>query len=176
MQHDARTLAVAAGTPLTNIEIEVRDLASAIALVREGAGLSLVPGIDAAGNAAGLTGRQARATHLSDVRARRLSRERAVARGANLHRSRAIKFARSNAGYAQGVTRILQSRKEPPSQGPSSARPWRSRSPCLHWARDHRSSRANRRPCTRQNPDNCGRGSPPRSALPAGRRARDRPR
>jgi len=40
---NARTLAAAAGTPLTNIEIEVRDLASAIALVREGAGLSLVP-------------------------------------------------------------------------------------------------------------------------------------
>lgn len=40
---NARSLAEAAGTPLTNIEIEVRDWVSAIALVREGAGICLVP-------------------------------------------------------------------------------------------------------------------------------------
>lgn len=39
----AGTLAAAAGTPLTDVQIEVRDWASAIALVREGAGIALVP-------------------------------------------------------------------------------------------------------------------------------------
>jgi DNA-binding transcriptional LysR family regulator len=40
---NARSLADAAGLVLENIQIEVRDWASAIALVREGAGVSLVP-------------------------------------------------------------------------------------------------------------------------------------
>lgn len=39
----ARTLAEAAGLSLTDVRIEVRDWASAIALVREGVGVSLVP-------------------------------------------------------------------------------------------------------------------------------------
>jgi DNA-binding transcriptional LysR family regulator len=40
---NARSLADADGLTLQNVEIEVRDWASAIALVREGAGVSLVP-------------------------------------------------------------------------------------------------------------------------------------
>ena len=40
---NARSLADAAGLTLQNVEIEVRDWSSAIALVREGAGVSLVP-------------------------------------------------------------------------------------------------------------------------------------
>ncbi|MEP9351945.1 LysR family transcriptional regulator substrate-binding protein [Xanthobacter sp. KR7-225] len=40
---NARSLADAAGLILQNVEIEVRDWSSAIALVREGAGVSLVP-------------------------------------------------------------------------------------------------------------------------------------
>lgn len=40
---NARSLADGAGLSLKNVQIEVRDWASAIALVREGAGLSLVP-------------------------------------------------------------------------------------------------------------------------------------
>jgi DNA-binding transcriptional LysR family regulator len=40
---NARTLAQAAGTPLTDIQVEVRDWSSAFALVREGTGISLVP-------------------------------------------------------------------------------------------------------------------------------------
>lgn len=40
---NARSLAAAAKTPLRDVQIEVRDWASAIALVREGAGVSLVP-------------------------------------------------------------------------------------------------------------------------------------
>ncbi|MBS0521020.1 MAG: LysR family transcriptional regulator [Proteobacteria bacterium] len=40
---NARSLAEAAGAPLKDVQIEVRDWASAIALVREGAGVSLVP-------------------------------------------------------------------------------------------------------------------------------------
>lgn len=39
----ARTLAKAAGLSLTDVKMEVRDWASAVALVREGAGVSLVP-------------------------------------------------------------------------------------------------------------------------------------
>lgn len=40
---NARSLADAAGLTIGNVQIEVRDWASAIALVREGAGVSLVP-------------------------------------------------------------------------------------------------------------------------------------
>ncbi len=40
---NARSLAAAAGLSLKDVRIEVRDWASAIALVREGAGVSLVP-------------------------------------------------------------------------------------------------------------------------------------
>ncbi|WP_237154137.1 LysR family transcriptional regulator [Oryzibacter oryziterrae] len=40
---NARSLADAAGLTLQNVQIEVRDWSSAIALVREGAGVSLVP-------------------------------------------------------------------------------------------------------------------------------------
>lgn len=40
---NAGTLAAAAGTPLKDVQIEVRDWASAIALVREGAGVCFVP-------------------------------------------------------------------------------------------------------------------------------------
>lgn len=40
---NARSLAAAAGTPIKNIQIEVCDWASAIALVREGTGVCLVP-------------------------------------------------------------------------------------------------------------------------------------
>lgn len=38
-----RALAAAAGAPLRNVQIEVRDFTSAIALVREGAGMAVVP-------------------------------------------------------------------------------------------------------------------------------------
>ena len=53
----ARTLVEVEGLSLTDVRMEVRDWTSAVALVREDAGIALGAGIDAAGNAQGISDR-----------------------------------------------------------------------------------------------------------------------